>query len=210
MTTDSNLQAAFTAVNERIQETREAIDNDFTFLLNPTRQRMVFNNRFHLYTDNRWISAGDANYGLEDLNSTENAGTGVTPLIEWENIGVPFTAGDIIRNIELRLRCNNTEITDLQVYIVYTHPDSTARWTAGFDNDGEIDSVVVYDDFYKDREGTDNDLTAAMNDRTRQIFDLDFTVPEDGELRVFVKPVGTITATRYDYMQTIINMEHSA
>lgn len=175
--------------------------------LAPVLRREVYTNRVSLNADGRWLSIGDANFGFEDTIAAENGGTGATPLIEWENQGIPFQAGDRLTRLEVRARANNADVSDIELYVVYTHPDAETRWETGFDNDGEVLSVLVYNDLYLGRAA--NPITAVINDRSRQVIPLDFTCPTTGEIRVFVRPTGTLAAARNGYLQTIWDWEEA-
>lgn len=165
-----------------------------------------FTNRFYLYTDQRWISAVDGNYGFDDINSSESAGKGATPLVEWENQGLPFDVGDTIKQVQFRLRTNNIDVGDLELYLAFIHPDAETRWVTGFDNDGEMTTVVLHNDLFK-VPLVGAPITAAMNDRSRRVVDLNYTVPVTGELRVFMRSTLPPTATRYAYCTTTIKHE---
>lgn len=165
------------------------------------RSRWISTMRVYCYTDTRWISLSDDNYGQNTENASESAGTGADPIYEWEVQGLPFRKGDKINFMDIRARTNSTEITDMEIYMVYLTPNPITRWETGFDNDSEDSFEVVYRDFWKNPTGGEENetLSGALNDRMKRKIDLDYTCPEDGEFRIFFKPVGTLTATRYFY-----------
>ena len=43
--------------------------------------------RFQAYTNNRWVTSADDNYGVNTQTWNEQAGTGADPLVEWEHVG---------------------------------------------------------------------------------------------------------------------------
>lgn len=168
------------------------------------RRRKTWTQRISLFTDLRWISNVDVNTGTDDGISTEAAGTGVDPLVEWENIGEPLKKGDHLSKLEIRARCNNTEVTEIEIYVMFVRPDPITRWDTGYDNDNELFTEEIYRDFWvNNSEGA---LGHPINDRRRRVLNLDYTAPEDGEYRIFFKPSGTLTATRFFYPNFILDM----
>lgn len=163
--------------------------------------------RTYFYSDLRWISWADDNYGHQTENASESAGTGVNPIFEWENRGIPFKAGDVIKSIEVRGRVNNTEITDIEMYLVYCHPTSLLTATTGMDNDNELTTIDLYRDMWKTPLNGQLPFTHPINDEAIRVIDLDYTVLRDGDLRLFYKPVGANTATRYFYSSMLIDYE---
>lgn len=159
--------------------------------------KKTWTQRIYLYTNLRWISNVDINFGTDDVNSTENADTGADPLVEWENIGEPVQKGDYLDTLEIRSRTNSLEVTEVEILVMYVRPDPITRWETGYDNDNEIHTEEIHRDFWvNNSQGV---MQHPINDRGRRLLKLDFTVPEDGELRVFFKPSGNITTTRFFY-----------
>ena len=166
--------------------------------------RKTWRTRITLYPDNRWISVSDTNFGFDDTNATESAGTGSDPIVEWENMGEPVKKNDYLDKIEIRSRTNNTEVTDVEIAIMFVRPDPISRWDTGFDNDDEIASEQIYRDLWvNNSQGV---MSHPTNDTGRRVLSLNYTVPEDGEIRIFYKPIGSVTANRFFYPAHILTM----
>ena len=165
--------------------------------------------RHYLYADLRWISMADDNYGVNTENASESAGTGVDPVIEWENQGEHFKAGDVIKNVQIRARANNTQVLDVEIYMVYTYP-SGDQWLSGLNLDSEVTTVDLYRDMWKTPTLGQPVSLAAITHRTKRDYELNYTVPADGDFRLFVKPIGTLTATRYMPLGITIDYELGA
>ena len=166
--------------------------------------RKTWRTRITLYPDNRWISVSDTNFGFDDTNATESAGTGSDPIVEWENMGEPVKKNDHLDKIEIRSRTNNTEVTDVEIAIMFVRPDPISRWDTGFDNDNEIVSEQIYRDLWvNNSQGV---MSHPTNDTGRRVLSLNYTVPEDGEIRIFYKPIGSVTANRFFYPTHILTM----
>ena len=169
------------------------------------RERIRNYGRIYAYTDNRWVTGNDDNYGPTHIQWNEGGGTGADPIVEWEHQGIPIAPNTRITRFYMMARSNSVEVTDFEVCIYKTLPSTPARWEGvGVDNDAEIVSVEIWrDNFFSPASGTA--FTGAMNDRHLRIVDIsgpNAEYTEFGELRIYFRPVGTITATRY--LQTTI------
>lgn len=151
--------------------------------------------RFYLYTDNRWVTDSDDNYGLSYYQFNENCGTGVDPLIEWEHMGIFIPKGRTIKKLHFTCRANNVQVTDVEIYGLLRHPNPITRWESGMDNDSEDTVIELFRELFV--ENASPALNGNMADRRRRTFVLDTEVPEDSYLSIYIKPVGTLTANRY-------------
>lgn len=151
--------------------------------------------RFYMYTNNRWITDSDDNYGTNYYQFTEGGGTAVNPVIEWEHMGFFVPKGKKIKKLHFTCRTNSAEVTDVEIYGFLRHPNPITVWETGMDADGEDTVVDLFREFFV----SDAPIALAGNmvDRRRRTFTADIEVPEDSYLSIYVKPVGTITATRY-------------
>lgn len=149
--------------------------------------------RFYCYTNNRWVTDSDDNYGGNNFQFNENCGTGAEPLIEWEHMGILVPKNNVIKKLLFAGKSNNNQVTDLEIRIVIKTPNPISRWETGMDNDSEDSVQTLYSGFYKT-----SSMTAPMNDFMRREIDLNnFQVIEDSMLSIYLRPVGTITSTRY-------------
>lgn len=153
--------------------------------------------RAYCYTDLRWVTGSDDNYGTSYYQFNESGGTGLEPVVEWEHQGQLIPQGRTLRNLYIAGRCNNVELTDVQIYIVMKHPTPITRWQTGYDNDGEDVVTVLYNDLWMTPTGGGTIFTGATNDARMRSITLDHTVSETGYFSIYYKPVGALTANRY-------------
>lgn len=159
--------------------------------------------RFYSYPDGRWISNGDDNYGLNTENASESAGTGNDPIREWEITGRFLNKGMKIPKYQLKGRCNDiTNSPEWEIKIEFRYPNDQ-RWDdIGLDNDNEMTSVEIYRGFWRtpvsDSMGQ-LPFTHPINDIHRRVYPLDFTVPEDGYLITFMRPLRLLASVGNDY-----------
>ena len=175
-----------------------------------SRYRDRLGGRLYCYTDNRWITPNDDNYTDRYYQWAESAGTGVDPIDEWEHQGIIVPPGTRLTKLHMRVRCNSTEVTDFEYVLYKTMPSTVGRWEGiGVDNDAEVVSTEIFRDNFFAPTGGGTAFTGNMADRHHRTVDLagianaDF--PDLGEWRLYIKPIGSLTATRY--LQTSILME---
>jgi hypothetical protein len=147
--------------------------------------RVDIGGRVYCYTDNRWVTHNSA-FGAQTENVSSNGGTDAEPTKSWANMSVLVAQKSRLTTLEVALRPSSTEITgyDLRVYF------QTGPWGAGWTSNGSVtrtllgsvDSATVADGF--------NRVTVDLGD---------YEVSDDGFVVVFMRPIGTISATRYLY-----------
>jgi len=138
------------------------------------------------------VTDSDDNYGPNYYQMNETCGTGVLPDIEWEHMGYLIPKGKYIKDLKFAGKSNNTQVTDLEVYVICRRPDPITRWDTGMDNDLEDVQDVLYSGLFKEIQHTGN-----MNDFMLKTIDINYLVPEDSMISIYLRPVGGITATRY-------------
>lgn len=158
-----------------------------------SRYTVGHSGRVYLYAaDDRWVTPYDDLYGPAYYQNAENGGTGTTPIIEWEHSGEMVKKGQIIHQLMLRGRVTDANaISDVELYAVYTRPDTEARlFNTGLDNDGEDIHTVLYQGLWRAGGGDESAHSGGViNDKYRRHIDLNFTVPEHGDLRLYFKPI---------------------
>lgn len=155
--------------------------------------------RFYCYTDNRWISDSDDAGSFMNENFAEDSGTGVNPDYEFEHQGRYLPKGTKLHTLDFVARSNSSEVTDMEFVVVLCHPNPITRWETGMDSDAEQTVIEIYRDTYFFPTVGDDFTGAFAIDLHRRKLDLDYTVPEDGLLKIYAKPIGTLTTTRYIY-----------
>lgn len=159
--------------------------------------------RHYLYADRRWVTSSDDQYGTNYYQIAESGGTGAEPIYEWEHMGNIIPKGRKIKNLTLIGRTNNTQVTNLELRVVCKRPNPITRWETGIDNDSEVSIDVLFSGLFKTTE-----MTGNTNDMMKRLIDLgNYEVPEDSMLSLYVKPVGTLTGTRYFYSNWVFEIE---
>jgi hypothetical protein len=145
--------------------------------------RVELGGRWYCYTDNRWVSHNTA-FGNQSDNINNNSGTGVDPSVDWTQLGALMPKDATLQNLTAALRRNNSQITgfDLRVYF------QTGPWSAGWDSDAASTRSLVFSEDGITLDGGFNRYIAELGG---------YTAPEDGFILIFVRPVGTLSATRY-------------
>ena len=157
--------------------------------------------RLYCYTDDRWITPGDDNYGYYYYQWAESAGTNVEPLMEWEHQGHLVKAGDILTGITLSCKSTNTSVTELEAYLVLRYPTlGNAGFFSGVDSDTEMEFDEVFREKMVTPENTEMSgeiWTGNSNDTRRRDIPIDYVCEHDGWLTWYFGPTNTSTSTRY-------------
>ena len=155
--------------------------------------------RIYGYSDERWISIHDDLYGSNYPLYNENAGTGDEPDKEWEHNGVLIPSGFELKNFFLLGRTNSTQYTDLKICIKEVYPNPLSRFATGYDNDSEITSNIIFEGLFTDmiQEATSQPASGNMADKRLGKAVINHVFNQDSELRMYVKPIGNLTGTKY-------------
>lgn len=147
--------------------------------------------RFYCYTDNRWVTYFTT-HGTKNPNISAGAGTGTDPTLSWQHIGAMVEKDACLQFIKSAHRVNSTEVTgvDMRVYF------QTGPWDTGWNSNGDVTRTLI---------GSVDNGTAATSFSQTTIDLGNFIAPEDGFVLFFMRPVGTITATRYLYSSMFLN-----
>jgi hypothetical protein len=147
--------------------------------------------RFYCYTDNRWCTY-NTSYGSNYINQATTGGTGATPSIVWDGNGMPFPPGATMNRIWFKGRMNSAQVTDMEVYIRAHDTDWTAN--LAIDSAAEVGASEVLAVTTVEMDPGAGD-SADMRGSEIALNGYQFT--NWGDLQIFMRPVGTITATRY-------------
>ena len=170
--------------------------------------RFIISNgyRFYCNTDNRWVTSSDDYYGTGNFQASESGGTGIDPTQKWQHQGLFMPAGTKIHRVHIIGRANITQISDMECYLYVQVPNTASIWESGLNSNSETNITDLVRDFwYTPANGTA--FTGATTEIHKRTFDTDHTLLADGFLSLFMKPVGTLTATRYFY--STIALEYS-
>lgn len=165
---------------------------------------MFRSGRLYCEPDNRWIAVHDDNYGASIHQWNESAATGADPLVEWEHLGEPLRAGHYIKDLDLLGQSNTTEVTDLEISVRIVRPNNPSAWLTGIDSDNEINSTEIYRGLFLNPVGG-SAASGNSNDKHRRVIPLNHNVAEDSEFRIYMKPIGAITARRYFRLSYALN-----
>lgn len=147
--------------------------------------RIDMGGRFYCYTNNRWVTH-QTSYGVQGENSSTNGGSGSDPAVGWEHMGVFLPQGAALKSLDGFLRASSTEVTGYDVQVHF----QTGPFDTGWNTDAETVRTSV-------ATQSGNTFLPGFNR-----LDLDlagFEAPADGFAVLFIRPIGTISATRYIY-----------
>jgi len=167
--------------------------NSAKFGSQPNRVSISGAGRFYCYSNRRWVTDSDDNYGSNLHQMNENCGTGTEPIIEWEHMGTLVQPGDVISKLHFSGKSNNNQVSDLEMRIVLKRPSNSSAWETGFDADGEVINEVIFSGNYKTAA-----MTGDMTDFMKRVIEFDpHVVEHQSMLSIYLRPIGTITGTRY-------------
>lgn len=149
--------------------------------------------RFELFINGRWNTWSDANYGPSLYDWDLNAGTGATPNVDWDGIGLHLPKGAKLIKLVHKVRGNSNDIDDIEYFLRVHDVDLTAG--AAIDSNAEVNPVTIAGPTVIDLDGG----PVLANDL--QLFEIDlggYVVQNDGcDLHYAMRaPTGSVTQTR--------------
>lgn len=160
-------------------------------------QRLDVIGQFRLEPTNRW-NGFSASQSSNNGTFSNNGGTGVDPNVDWRDYGYFIRAGNIIKNVVIAGRTNNTEVTEIDFRLYH----QTGPWTGTWDSNAETTRTTVI---------SQNAVGFNLPDQKMASFNaINFTSPSDGFLLMYARPQGTITANRYLRCNVMIEYEIGA
>lgn len=159
-------------------------------------------NRFYCYSDNRWVSNAVSTYGSNLPNAYFGCGTGVDPSISWQTIGHLIPKGKKIKKLGICSRSSSPEVTDFEISLSLMSPNSSNSWSGGIDSNSEvIVPEILRTNFWDPAWG------GNLMDQHAAEYNINSETTDLSKLTICMKPVGTITATRYLYTTYYIEIE---
>jgi hypothetical protein len=108
-------------------------------------------------------------------------------------MGYFLPKGTKIKNLLLTGRTNSIQVTDLEIRIKVKQAATEARWDDGIWTDTHMTNQSLFSGNFR----TPN-MSTDMNDFRRRKIDLgDHVLAEDSFLSLYMKPVGTLSTTKY-------------
>jgi len=149
--------------------------------------------RIYANTNNSWVTDSDDNYGKAYYQWAEGAGTGANPIVEFEHMGTFLPKNTELQKLYILARANNSQVTDFEISVQVRTPNPLTRYESGIDADGEMTNTELFRGNFVEAGFTGN-----MLDVRKKEIDLGNTVlPEDSQISMYFKPIGTLTARRY-------------
>lgn len=185
-----------TAQSADILANSAAIINHIADLNNPhqTSSFIANSGRFYSYTNARWVTDSDDNYGGNNFQLNESGGTGTNPIYEWEHLGILLPSGTTLKSLNFACRSNNNQTSDFRIQVVERKPIVGTGWQSGIDADGEMTNTVVYEDTWRNSVGS---FSGNMNDLHGAIMPINHTLSDLAMVSIYIKPIETNSATRY-------------
>ena len=147
--------------------------------------RIDFGGRWYCYTNNRWVTHSPT-YGIQTENNNASAGTDAEPALAWTQIGAQIPKDAQLQNFTASLRPNFVQVVGFDLRIFF----QTGTWATEWATDGATQRTVVASE---DNISVNSGFIHYESDLGQLI------APDNGFLIVMLRPVGTLTATRYLY-----------
>lgn len=147
--------------------------------------------RWQCDTTNEWAGFS-LQLGENGGNHVQGAGTGADPVETWHQMGLFVAGGTRMNRLKGLIRSSSSEVTgvDIRIYHQYGLADGTLSGPADVTRD------VVW---------SVNNAPLSGIGFLPVVADLaGYIAPRDGNLLVFVRPVGTLSAVRYVYLSCAI------
>ena len=157
----------------------------------PKQSSFIHNSgRFTSYTNGRWITDSDDQYGTNFHQLQEGAGSQSDPIFEWEHMGVPLPSGVLIEKLLFNCRSNNIQTSDFELVVVERKPKNSDGWKTGVDADNEMKNTIIYRDTYSNSVGIGGvSFSGAMNDMHSANIPINHTTTADCMLSIYIKPI---------------------
>lgn len=175
---------------------------------------LSYTGRLYFYSDARWVTPNDANYGPAYYQWNETCGTAADPTIRPYRKGTWLKAGTKIKDITVGLRVNTNSTTngiaDVEFLFGIEYPTDPVRFLTGADNNNEMSRDQILRSAYYSPGGLLPTITSPKNDETRRFFSgLDYVTQNDGMFFMAAKPTraGTGTSTRYGLCEITVDLE---
>ena len=154
--------------------------------------------RFYCNTDNRWVTSSDDYYGTGNFQANESGGTGIDPIQKWQHQGLFLPAGSKIHRVHIIGRTNTVQVSDMECYLYLQQPNPASTWESGVNSSAEFNIIDLARDFWfaPANETAFTGTSAHIHKRT---FHTEYELQADCFFSLFMKPVGTLTTTRYFY-----------
>ena len=169
-----------------------------------TGRKQVINTsgRLYCYSNERWISSNPS-YGPTYYQWAENAGNAATPIREWEHRGFQLPTGTVVKSIKFEARTNSAEVTGLRVAAYIKNVDlQDDALTIDTDAEANYFEVITPTDII-----TQASSSQFRDMRQGDISGIDITLPQTGELVLYLKPLGNMTSTRFIYFSMLLEVE---
>ena len=155
-------------------------------------RRHDMSGRYHCYTDNRWVTFQTI-FGVASENHLTGAGNAAEPSASWQHMGTAVRAGTVLTGLSGLYRASVSQITAIDLRICFQHGPLDGTWSANAP-------------MQRDTVHTRNALPCGVGWLSLDAAFTPYTVPADGHLLVFMRPVGTFAATESIYTSLGIDM----
>ncbi len=148
-------------------------------------RRVDLGGRFYMNVDNRWITFS-TNYGIASENHSSSMGTASEPNTSHLGIGIYLRQGETLVDLHTAWRCNASDVTNVDVRMLF----HTGLFDGTWNTAAETTQSVIHSE-----DGVP--MTVGWSQYKPSV--TEFTAPADGFFMLVIRPVGTLTATRYIY-----------
>ena len=152
--------------------------------------------RASMNTSNDWATH-QVSFGPYEAQWTSVRGNATLPTHSYTELGFNIPPAATLKKVSLICRANSTEITGMSMYIAIV--DQDLGTSTEVDSNGEVTSTGVY--------GPTEFITANANDLRAYSSALNYTTTNISNLKIYFKPTGTLTASRFFYFSIAIDYE---
>lgn len=147
--------------------------------------------RWNCESDNSWVTFSQS-YGIGSGQISQGAGIGAEPDLDWTHLGPLIPGGATMRRFHCAFRLSSDEITGLDVRVCF----QSGPWQTGWNDAAQTvrTQLGAVDDFGADMGFTVLDMDLGA-----------FVTPADGYFLVFIRPRGTLAATRFAYSSAYVD-----
>lgn len=149
--------------------------------------------RIYAEVGGQWKTPHDDNYGPAYFQWVESGGNGDEPIVEFEWMGDRLPAGTRITRIDLGMKSNVGDVSDVLVFLYRRKPAEGFSFAGGIDADTEMNARLIWKGNLAGIEG----YGGETNDRHAWSAKLDDTDADESELIICFKPIVKGRSRRY-------------
>ena len=173
----------------------------------PAKSLLTASGRILLKSNLNWTTNADDNYGINLHNAGHDCGAGDNPTYDWVQLGTVVPSGYRVNNVTIVGRVNGSDVDDVRFQFVKRIKNVQEDWQDVNDN-LDFTNTVLYDNMWM--QNTEQSIYSGIISRkAKRVFETkeNNLFDEDGELFMYLKPIGTFSEDRYFQFTLSIEIE---